>query len=202
VRPSLPFALIAGLSGLAGCAHADPEVSGGGGYRPVPVAEADRLEGQVLVIVDPDSDRLLGPSPPPTAVDRGTLVGLAVAQVAREDAARLFGEHFRGGVQVRPIGPTAGGARVVVEPVARSEPGGGAGSAVTLAVTVSLLGGGGKPLWSRTYDSGLMQGQAYFPRGAAGERLGRAAHGAIERLLEKAVDELRGEIARAGPALR
>jgi hypothetical protein len=186
----MALALLAGL----GCAHAAPEEA-----LPLEVPEAARLVGRVLVQMDADAARYLAPGPPGVP-DRATLVALAVGVVARDEAVKVFGALFRGGVDVETAGSAfkPEGYRVLVAPRALSQApafqemrqaGVPVPVAVSLAVKVTLLDARGSPVWERTWDSGTMEGPAYFPRGAGGDRLGAAAQGAIARLVRRAAEE-------------
>lgn len=197
------------LAAFAGCAHAGLESPES--LEPPAVPEEHRVDGRVLVQFDPDGDRYLaspylGPLP-----DRATLVALAVGDVARDEAVRAFGAFFRGGADKKTLEVPSRGYRAVVMPRAWNQTtayqelrreGLRPRVAVSLQVSVSLLDAEGRPVWSRAYDSGTMEGPGYFPRGAGGERLGPAARGAIARLLQRAAEETAAEAGRGAPTPR
>lgn len=194
------------LAVLAGCAHAGPGSSAS--LEPPAVPEEQRVDGRVLVQFDPDGDRYLASPYPGPLPDRATLAALAVGEVARDEAVRFFGAFFRDGVDPKTIDAPPRGYRAVVMPRAWNQTtayqelrreGFRPRVAVSLEVSVSLLDAEGKPVWRRSYDSGILEGPAYFPRGAGGERLGRAAHGAIARLLQRAAEETAAEARRGAP---
>lgn len=193
------------LAALAGCAHVGP--GGGPEADRVQVPESERLDGRVVVQLDPETDRVLDPSYAGPLPDRPALLALAVGAAARDEALKAFGAYFRGGAEAKAAGAPSRGYRVLVVPRPLSQSPGYREArrhgvrpvaAVSLRLEATLLDPAGKAVWERGYDSGLMEGPAYFPRGAGVPRLGEAARGTIARLAERAASEA-AAAARSSP---
>src|SRR5512147_331838 len=102
------------LAALAGCAHVGP--GGGPEADRVQVPESERLDGRVVVQLDPETDRVLDPSYAGPLPDRPALLALAVGAAARDEALKAFGAYFRGGAEAKAAGAPSRGYRVLVVP--------------------------------------------------------------------------------------
>lgn len=174
----------AALALALACAHRAPADEAA-----APPTETDRVDGTVVIQPDADADRYLssgyaGPFP-----DRGTMLALAVGQLARQDAVDAFGAWFRGGARIEVPGASRSGVRVVVTPIALNEAAPGLQPAISLRLQVAVLGANGRPAWEETFSGGSWSGALWFRPGLGYPELNDRLQAAVRQLVERAAAE-------------
>lgn len=184
---------------LGGCAQM---ATYNAAYVASPVTpEAAKLPGKALVYTTQADDDNAWVGKPTSFTGSATTLNIPLGVIAREIAATVLGDAFRGGVVKANALPAAGaGYRVVVQPRVTAfsyeyNQLKNAGFAITptviLTLDVAVLDAAGKTLRQQRYDSGTVEMPAYFLSGSPGEEIGKAAHKAVFDLMMRATSDLR-----------
>lgn len=205
LRRGLPGLLLLLSVWLSGCAQL---ATYNAAYITRPAtAEADKLAGKALVYTVKADDDTVWSGKPTSFTGSGTTLTIPLGVIAREIAAVVFGDAFRGGAVKANALDGAVAYRVIVQPRVTAysyeyNQLKNAGFAITptavLTLEVSLLDAGGKLLSQKRYDSGTVEAPVYLVSGSPGEEIGKATHKALFDLMTRAVDDLRAQLRLRG----
>lgn len=174
---------------------------------PPATPDAAKVAGKALVYTLKSDDDTAWSGKPTSLTGGATTLSIPLGLIAREIAATVFGDSFRGGAVKANDLSSAAGYRVIVQPKVSAfsyEYNGlkSAGFAITptviLTLDLALLDASGKTVSRRSYDSGTVETPAYFISGAPGEEIGKAAHKALFDLMVRAAQEVREVLRQRG----
>ena len=190
------MALLAGSLLLAGCTF-------NGGYNPSylpPEPTALGIPGKSLVVLEAVDANWTYSGKPTSFTGSATTLKLPVGEITRQIALKVFGAAFKDGADFRYAAGETAGYRLVVKPrVIRfsyaynqlKNLGFAVTPQVDLDLHVTLLAPDGKVLLDKTYASGVTAGGTYVFSGQPAERVNKALHETLYKLMSDAAVDAR-----------
>ena len=198
--------LTAGAFGLGGCAFQ-------GGVNPNHFKYESRaydapIKGRALIEMSKAAQDEQFTGRPTSLTGSATNLTLPIGEITREAATLAFRNVFSDGVQVVESAKGQMGHVAVVSPrvtqftyeynALRN-----AGFAITPTAVVDLelvlLESGGKPVFTRHFPSGNVEGPTYFLSGSPGDEVSKATHQAVMKVMQDAADATHRELKKALP---
>lgn len=199
--------LTAGAFGLGGCAFQ-------GGVNPNHFKYESRaydapIKGRALIAMSKAAQDEQFTGRPTSLTGAATNLTLPIGEITREAATLAFRNVFSDGVQVVESAKGQMGHVAVVSPrvtqftyeynALRN-----AGFAITPTAVVDLelvlLESGGKPVFTRHFPSGNVEGPTYFLSGSPGDEVSKATHQAVMKVMQDAADATHRELKKVLPA--
>ena len=199
--------LAVGALGLGGCAFQ-------GGVNPNHFKYESRvydgpIRGRALIEMPKavQDEKFIGK--PTSLTGAATNLTLQIGEITREAATLAFGNVFSDGVKVVESASGQMGHVAVVRPrvtqfsyeynALRN-----AGFAITPTAVVDLelvlVANSGKPIFTRSFPSGNVEGPTYFLSGSPGDEISKAAHQAVMKVMQDAADATHRELKKEPPA--
>ena len=198
--------LTAGVLGLGGCAFQ-------GGVNPNHFKYESRaydapIKGRALIEMSKAAQDEQFTGRPTSLTGSATNLTLPIGEITREAATLAFRNVFSDGVQVvESTNGQMGHVAVVRLRVTRFSYEynalRNAGFAITPTAVVDLelvlLESGGKPVFTRHFPSGNVEGPTYFLSGSPGDEVSKATHQAVMKVMQDAADATHRELKKALP---
>ncbi len=195
----LPLVSLIVLLCLTGCSFK-------GGYNPSYLPNQPlplNVAGKGLVVISVDEERRSFSEKPTSFTGSATTLTLPLGEISKQIALKVFGAAFSEGVDFRNEAGDTKGYRVVVKPRVANLSYAynqlkNLGFALTPHTTVELeiraVAPDGREILTKTYQSGLVDGDTYVVSGQPHEKVNKLIHLTIFKLMSDAAKELKSSM--------